>query len=169
MLGMIRENIGDHIERSPLFPGKSCFPLSPDMNTSNMRAGYPCSEHDQLNVIFQIMGTPSLEDTQFISDAQAIGYVQSFPYIPPKDLREYLPASTPDEIDLLTGFLTFSPRKRLTLDQALEHPYFASIRDPNIERQAEVQADFIFDRDTEVDMQTLRDLFRREVNRYNNA
>ncbi|CAG9332014.1 unnamed protein product [Blepharisma stoltei] len=167
MLQMIRENNQEFIERCPLFPGKSCFPLSPDLNTANMRAGYPCSESDQLNVIFQIIGTPSAEDLRFISDEKAIRYVQSFPFIPSKDLREYFPACTAEEIDLLQRLLTFSPHRRITLDQALQHPYFAMIRDPNLERLAETPADFIFDRDTDIDMQTLRDLFRREINRYN--
>ena len=42
-MGMIRNNIPSHAGRSPLFPGRSCFPLSPDMNTSTTRSGYPCS------------------------------------------------------------------------------------------------------------------------------
>ena len=59
LMGMMRENNPSAATRSPLFPGRSCFPLSPDMSTSSTRAGYPCSETDQLNMIFQVMGTPS--------------------------------------------------------------------------------------------------------------
>jgi len=30
LLGMIKENAPTFLDRSPLFPGTSCFPLSPD-------------------------------------------------------------------------------------------------------------------------------------------
>lgn len=30
LLSMMKENVPCHTDRNPLFPGKSCFPLSPD-------------------------------------------------------------------------------------------------------------------------------------------
>lgn len=32
LLGMMKENAPTFMDRKPLFPGKSCFPLSPDKN-----------------------------------------------------------------------------------------------------------------------------------------
>lgn len=32
LLGMMKESASTYLERKPLFPGKSCFPLSPDRN-----------------------------------------------------------------------------------------------------------------------------------------
>jgi mitogen-activated protein kinase 1/3 len=32
LLEMVRENAPTYADRGPLFPGKSCFPLSPDMS-----------------------------------------------------------------------------------------------------------------------------------------
>lgn len=32
LLGMMKENAPTYLDRKPLFPGKSCFPLSPDKN-----------------------------------------------------------------------------------------------------------------------------------------
>ena len=43
-------------ERNALFPGKSCFPLSAE-KPSSYSDGL-----DQLNVIFDVIGTPSRED-----------------------------------------------------------------------------------------------------------
>lgn len=43
-------------ERNALFPGKSCFPLSAEKPSSYSDA------LDQLNVIFDVIGTPSRED-----------------------------------------------------------------------------------------------------------
>lgn len=166
MLGMIRENIPQYVERTPLFPGKSCFPLSPDLSTNEMKAGYPCSEFDQLSLIFQIVGTN--QDLTFITDPKARRYVEAFPPTPPKDLRENFPAITSSELDLLKKMLSFNPRKRITLDQALNHPYFFPVRDNNYEILAKAPADFVFDGEQEVDLFTLREIFRREVSRYRN-
>ena len=164
MLGMIRENLPQYIERTPLFPGKSCFPLSPDLSTNEMKAGYPCSEFDQLSLIFQIVG--SSQDLSFITDSKARRYIEAFPHSLPKDLREIYPAISANELDLLTKMISFNPRNRITLDQALNHPYFFPVRDTNYEILATGPADFIFDGDQEVDMFTLREIFRREVSRY---
>jgi mitogen-activated protein kinase 1/3 len=44
LLQMKKENAPTYLDRGPLFPGRSCFPLSPDMNTQKIRAGYPSSD-----------------------------------------------------------------------------------------------------------------------------
>ena len=161
---MIRDNVDCHIERSPIFPGRSCFPLSPDLKTQKTRAGYPCSDSDQLNVILEVLGTP--EDLSFISDEKALRYVQSFPHIEATPLYEYFPAASSDELDLLAKMIKFSPRERITLDEVLEHPYFQSVRNSDFEVLAENPADFVFDSEQELDMQTLRDIFAREIKIY---
>lgn len=44
-------------------------------------------------------------------------------------LDELLPPSVPpDALDLLKGLLVFNPDKRLTAEQALQHPYVARYR-----------------------------------------
>lgn len=59
LCGMLKENAPTFMDRSPLFPGNSCFPLSPDHNTKMRRAGFPSSKSDQLNIIFEVIGTPT--------------------------------------------------------------------------------------------------------------
>lgn len=49
----------EHYERAPLFPGGSCFPLSPDMRAGSERAGYPSADSDLMNLILDFVGTPS--------------------------------------------------------------------------------------------------------------
>jgi len=46
ILNMKRENASTYLDRGPLFPGKSCFPLSPDVSTSLRKGGYPSAEND---------------------------------------------------------------------------------------------------------------------------
>jgi mitogen-activated protein kinase 1/3 len=66
LLGMMKESAPTYLDRRPLFPGKSCFPLSPD-------------KHVQLAVIFEVIGSPSEEDKSFVTDVKALEYLEAFP------------------------------------------------------------------------------------------
>lgn len=52
LLGMMKESAATYLDRRPLFPGKSCFPLSPDKSVKQEKNGFPFSTDDQLAVIF---------------------------------------------------------------------------------------------------------------------
>jgi serine/threonine protein kinase len=47
-----------------------------------------------------------------------------------QNLSEKYPGAPPEAIDLLTQLLHFNPSKRLTVQEALAHPYLAAVRDP---------------------------------------
>jgi mitogen-activated protein kinase 1/3 len=68
MLGMIKENAPTFLDRKPLFPGKSCFPLSPASDITEKRKGFPSSSNDQLSIIFDVIGTPTEQDKTFVTD-----------------------------------------------------------------------------------------------------
>lgn len=46
LLSMMKENAPTFLDRKPLFPGSSCFPLSPDSNATSIRNGFPVSTND---------------------------------------------------------------------------------------------------------------------------
>ena len=72
----------DHnaIKNEPLFPGKSCFPLSPDKHAKKSPLKkYPVSEKDQLNVVMEVLGTPTDDDLSFITDSSAVTYLKDYP------------------------------------------------------------------------------------------
>ena len=167
MLGMIRDNISQHIERVPLFPGRSCFPLSPDLNATTTRAGYPVSDHDQLNMILQVVGTRDSYD--FITDAKALKYIQAYPPCKAKDFREIFPGINANELDLLTRMLSFNPRERITLDQVVNHPYFIPVRNTELEYLANRPIDFAFDSNSDIDLHTLKEMFKKEISSFGNT
>eukprot|EP00741_Cyanophora_paradoxa_P008538 tig00001339_g8263.t1 len=55
---------------------------------------------------------------------------------PPRRLPQLLPNASPLALDLLQKMLVFNPAKRITVEAALEHPYFAQMRDPLDEPRA---------------------------------
>jgi mitogen-activated protein kinase 1/3 len=46
LLGMMKETAPTYMDRTPLFPGKSCFPLSPDRNARIQANGFPVAKDD---------------------------------------------------------------------------------------------------------------------------
>lgn len=124
LLGMQSENVPRINDRFPLFPGRSCYPLSGD----------DCHEDDhdrldQLSAIFQIIGTPSPQDIEEVAEDKARQFLRQLPSYPPKDLQTIFPGSDKGVIELLQGMLQFNPRRRITASQALAHPYFADLQD----------------------------------------
>ena len=46
LMTMMKENVPRTVDRKALFPGSSCFPLSPDKNASLKIAGFPVGVND---------------------------------------------------------------------------------------------------------------------------
>ncbi|XP_015182043.1 PREDICTED: cyclin-dependent kinase 4-like isoform X2 [Polistes dominula] len=80
------------------------------------------SEGDQLDRIFQIIGTPRIEEWP---ENVSLGW-NAFPYRRPKPLGEVVPNLAESGLDLLQKLLTFNPHYRLTAYQALRHRYFTA-------------------------------------------
>jgi mitogen-activated protein kinase 1/3 len=61
---MMKENYATVFDREPLFPGNSCFPLSPGYNLEEDVKEFASDKmkNDQLNKIFDVIGTPTSED-----------------------------------------------------------------------------------------------------------
>lgn len=66
LLNMLRTSCKSPTQRQALFPGKSCYPFSPDKKAET-RGGFPFSANDQLTLIFKVIGTPSEEDKSFVT------------------------------------------------------------------------------------------------------
>merc|ERR1712176_1440309 len=50
------------------------------------------------------------------------------------DLRKIFKNGKPEAIDLIQQMLQINPRKRIRVDQALSHPYFAQLHHPKSEK-----------------------------------
>lgn len=61
-----------------------------------------------------------------------------FLYVPPQkvDFTKKFPDADPLAIDLMEKMLTFDPRKRITVEQALKHPWLAALHDEAAEPAA---------------------------------
>lgn len=62
-----------------------------------------------------------------------------------KDLTQLFKGANPDAIDLIKRMLTFDPIKRITVDEALTHPYMSQLHFPEDEPTSDPVSAFDFD------------------------
>ena len=87
------------------------------------RVIFPGSHYiHQLNLIFEALGRPSEEDLAEVVNEQARTYIKNLNITEQRPIQ--FPAGTDQQaIDLMRKMLTFTPGKRIKVDEALEHNY----------------------------------------------
>ena len=99
----------------------------------------------QLDLILDVIGTPSLDEFYAITSRRSRDYIRALPIRKRRPFPTLFPHASKEAIDFLsktlvrllvffdpekclTKFLlqTFDPKKRLTVDEALEHPYLSA-------------------------------------------
>jgi len=176
LLTMAPNNTTSSLQRRPLFQGNSCFPLSPskrpmiekdDLVLMEHHSEFPIDRKDQLKMIFNVLGTPQDDmDVSFVSDKQAEDYIQIFSNKPGINLEEKYPSSSSEAIDLLHKMLTFNPFFRVTVEECLNHAFFASVRDLDKETTAPTEIGFDFEKEGDLSEARLRELILQEVSHF---
>ncbi|CCI44859.1 unnamed protein product [Albugo candida] len=137
LLSMQAESCPRYQDRAPLFPVRSCFPLSADRPTTYS------DKLDQLNVIFSVIGTPN--DTDIENASEVREYLQQLPKKAPRDLKEMYPGAPTEALDLLQKMLLFNPDARIRVADALNHPFLQSVRRLQAETTAKIPFNMEFE------------------------
>ena len=113
--------LAEMLSGKPLFPGRDY--------------------HHQLTLILDVLGTPTLDEFYAITTRRSRDYIRALPFRKKKSFQTIFPNANPLAIDFLTKTLvysyplplvsrstlvfyqTFDPKKRITVEQALAHPY----------------------------------------------
>jgi len=154
-------------DRGPLFPGSSCFPLSPDHKHKTDYRYHTRGKHDQLNMIFNLLGTPSEADCVALERQDARRYIACFASREGEGLKAKFPHVDEASLDILGKMLQFSPGQRISVTQALDHALFQeSIRDPAKEITAPSLVKLEFEKEPDLDEALLRRYFCKEIKKY---
>ena len=100
----------------------------------------------QLQLILSVLGTPPEGLIGAIRADRVRSYVQSLPSRSAVPLAKLYPQAEPEALDLLAAMLRFDPRERISVTQALEHPYLAKYHDQDDEPICVPAFDFEFDK-----------------------
>jgi mitogen-activated protein kinase 7 len=119
---------------------------------------------DQLNQILHILGTPNEETLSRIGSPRAQEYVRNLPYMAKKQFPSLFPTANPDALDLLDRMLAFDPSSRISVSEALEHPYLHIWHDASDE--PDCPAVFNFDFEVVDDVGDMRRMILDEVFRF---
>lgn len=93
--------------RKPLFPGTDYI--------------------HQLQIIAETVGTPQGEDLDFITSEKALAFIKGMQQHEHINFTTLYPKGNPEGLNLLDKMLQFNPNKRISVQEALAHPYFASV------------------------------------------
>ncbi|CAE6395957.1 unnamed protein product [Rhizoctonia solani] len=105
--------LAEMLSGKPLFPGRDY--------------------HHQLTLILDVLGTPTLDEFYAITTRRSRDYIRALPFRKRRPFAQLFPNASPLAVDFLTKTLTFDPKKRITVEDALCHPYLEAYHDPDDE------------------------------------
>jgi len=104
------------------------------------------SEQEMMHMITELIGSPSIDLINQIEDEDNKKFMKELPKRKGTDFNElFKNYSNPDAIDLVKKMLTFDPTKRITVEQALAHPYMKKLHVPDDEPNGQPVSRFDFD------------------------
>jgi mitogen-activated protein kinase 1/3 len=105
--------LAEMLSGKPLFPGRDY--------------------HHQLTLILDVLGTPTLDEFYAITTRRSRDYIRALPFRKRRPFAQLFPNANPLAVDFLTKTLTFDPKKRISVEDALAHPYLEAYHDPDDE------------------------------------
>lgn len=90
--------------------------------------------------------------------------MRNLPFMPKVPFQRLFPSANPDALDLLDRMLSFDPTSRISVEEALEHPYLHIWHDASDEPTCPSTFDFHFE--VIDDVQEMRRMIFQEVVRF---
>ncbi|KAJ7778271.1 mitogen-activated protein kinase [Mycena metata] len=128
--------------------------------------------HHQLTLILDVLGTPTLDEFYAITTRRSRDYIRALPFRKRRPFAQLFPNANPLAIDFLAKTLTFDPKKRITCEDALAHPYLEAYHDPDDEPVAPPLDPDFFEFDLhkdDISREQLKELLYEEIMSFNPA
>jgi serine/threonine protein kinase len=115
--------LAEMLLRKPLFMGT---------NTAQM-----------LRLIVSFCGSDACSDVTFVQNRKARNYILELPHLPAMDLEAKFPDVCPEGRDLLSKMLQWNPSKRISVEEALGHPWLSRFRQEQYEQPSNIMLDLL--------------------------
>lgn len=135
------------LARSPLFPGEDYIA--------------------QLRLICDKLGKPAEKDLDFVTSERAKRFMLSLPNKASANLAELFPnhKNEKEALHLLKCMLEIHPKKRITIEKALEHPFLESLHNPDDEPTHNCTFSFDFENE-DLSRERVQELIWEELREY---
>lgn len=135
------------LARTPLFPGEDYIA--------------------QLRLICDKLGRPADKELDFVTSERARRFMNSLPNKAPPSFQEMFSAhkDEKDALNLLKRMLEIHPKKRITVEQALQHPFLESLHSPDDEPTTTNSFSFEFENE-ELSRERVQALIWEEIREY---
>ncbi|CAD8084140.1 unnamed protein product [Paramecium sonneborni] len=106
--------LGEMINGKPIFPGSSTL--------------------NQIERVLEVIGRPTTSELESVQAPLASQIVNNIPKGQRIGFTNYFPKATPQALDLIRKLLSFNPSQRITVEEALKHPYVGAFHHDNQEK-----------------------------------
>jgi len=104
------------------------------------------SEQEMMHMITELIGSPSADLINLIEDEDNKKFMKELPKRKGTDFNELFKTwENKDAVDLVKRMLLFDPTKRITIEEALAHPYMKKLHVPDDEPSGQPVSRFDFD------------------------
>ncbi|KHN05707.1 Mitogen-activated protein kinase 3 [Glycine soja] len=129
----------------------------------NKKPLFPGKDHvHQMRLLTELLGTPTEADLGLVKNEDARRYIRQLPQYPRQPLAQVFPHVHPAAIDLVDKMLTVDPTKRITVEEALAHPYLEKLHDVADEPICMEPFSFDFEQQ-QLDEEQIKEMIYREA------
>nr|ABF82263.1 MAP kinase [Cicer arietinum] len=133
------------------------------MELMNKKPLFPGKDHvHQMRLLTELLGTPTDADIGLVKNEDARRYIRQLPQYPRQPLNRVFPHVHPLAIDLVDKMLTVDPTRRITVEEALAHPYLEKLHDVADEPVCTEPFSFEFEQQ-HLDEEQIKEMIYREA------
>lgn len=122
-----------------------------------------------IKMIIEKLGFPTKEELTNIQNPQAINFLNKLPKHPPRNISTDVKYPNKLALELLDRCLKFDPDKRITAEEALNHPYLAAYYEEGDITKSIIEVDFSFEQIENITETELKILMLEEINLLNES
>lgn len=135
--------LGELLNRKAIFPGTSTL--------------------NQIEKVMELLGKPKPQDIDSMESEMADNIIRSINLTRRRSFQNFFPNAGEEALDFLKRALSFNPNSRMTIEEALRHPYLKKFSNANDEKVLTTTITIPMDENTKFSIKDYREMLYREI------